>query len=58
MEEKIYERQVNKQGLANRVIDTEQPDRMFSAEDLEKLYIYDVRGSVLGLFFPLPLIYQ
>lgn len=38
MEEKIYERQIAKLAIAKRVIDEEQIDRHYSANDLQVLY--------------------
>lgn len=44
MEEKIYHRQVNKNALASRVVDKEQKDRHFKAQELGNLYDFDPEG--------------
>ncbi|XP_047997562.1 transcriptional regulator ATRX homolog isoform X3 [Leguminivora glycinivorella] len=41
MEEKIYERQVTKQAISKRVIDEQQIDRHYAANDLAELYKFE-----------------
>lgn len=41
MEQKIYERQISKLSMAFRVVDEQQIDRHFDAQDQEKLYEFD-----------------
>lgn len=55
MEEKIYQRQVTKQSLAQRVVDEHQLDRHFTSEELRELYkfepsIYDPDIEELPMF--------
>ena len=40
MENKIYDRQIHKMGLASRVVDTESTERIFTEDDLRSLFIY------------------
>lgn len=48
LEKKIYDRQVQKQGLFNRVVETEHTERMFSAKELEDLFRYEVEDGEGG----------
>ena len=41
MEEKIYQRQVTKQGLSQRVVDEHQLDRHFTSQELRELYSFE-----------------
>lgn len=40
MENKVYDRQIAKMGLASRVVDTQSTDRIFSQRDLKDLFVY------------------
>lgn len=41
MEEKIYDRQVTKQSLANRVVDQQQIERHYTFFELTELYTFE-----------------
>ncbi len=43
MEKKIYDRQVNKQGMADRVVDELNPQNQFRKEQVDKLLVHEVR---------------
>ncbi|CAH1777536.1 unnamed protein product [Owenia fusiformis] len=56
MEEKIYERQVTKQSLAQRVVDEHQIDRHFTARDLKELYNFTPDILEEGKEKPIPIL--
>ena len=41
----MYRRQVQKQGLAQRVLDEQQVGRFFSQGDLKELYMFECEGT-------------
>lgn len=43
LEKKIYERQVNKQGMADRVVDEQQPQNRFGKKESDQLLAYEDR---------------
>ena len=43
MEEKIYERQINKLALAGRVVDEQQISRHFTDEEIKELYVFTAK---------------
>ena len=43
MERKIYDRQVNKQGMSDRVVDELNPQSQFRKEQVDKLLVHEVR---------------
>jgi DNA repair and recombination protein RAD54B len=45
MDEKIYQRQITKMGLADSVVDGKKNDASFSAEELRDLFRLDLRAS-------------
>lgn len=54
MEEKIYERQVTKETLAQRVIDERQIDRHFTENDLKQLYQFNPNQSTTRMIPNVP----
>jgi len=42
MEKKIYDRQVNKQGMSDRVVDELNPQNQFRREHVDKLMVHEV----------------
>jgi hypothetical protein len=48
LENVMFDRQIVKRGMANRVVDMEQVERHFGQNELEQLFSYEVRG----LLFP------
>ncbi|CAF4283378.1 unnamed protein product, partial [Rotaria magnacalcarata] len=41
MEEKIYKRQITKQAMSQRVVDSKQLDRHFTNDELSQLYQFE-----------------
>ena len=54
MEEKIYERQINKLALAGRVVDEQQISRHFTDEEIKELYAFTAEEYVEGGNVPVP----
>jgi transcriptional regulator ATRX len=54
MEEKIYQRQITKQSVAQRVLDEHQLDRHFTSHELRELYAFEPdiwNGNKLAFFY-------
>lgn len=49
MERKIYDRQVNKQGMSDRVVDELNPQNQFRRGDVDKLMSYEVFILLLSI---------
>ncbi|XP_039264997.2 transcriptional regulator ATRX-like [Styela clava] len=56
MEEKIYQRQVNKQSLAFRVVDEQQINRHFTANSLAEMYTFNPTTPDIGKDEPTPIV--
>ena len=54
MEQKIYERQINKLALAGRVVDEQQISRHFTDEEIKELYAFTAEEFVEGDVTPVP----
>ena len=54
MEEKIYERQINKLALAGRVVDEQQISRHFTDEEIKELYAFTAKEYSEGDDAPVP----
>lgn len=49
MEEKIYQRQIQKLGLAHLVLNDEQITRIFTEDDLKQVYTLEVRDKLYNI---------
>ena len=54
MEQKIYERQINKLALSGRVVDEQQISRHFTDEELRELYVFNAEEYKEGDDTPVP----
>ena len=50
MEKRIYDRQIAKQGMSDRVVDELQPQNQFTRSEVEKLLHFAVRSFSLSFF--------
>jgi SNF2 family DNA or RNA helicase len=48
MEKRIYDRQIAKQGMSDRVVDELQPQNQFTRNEVENLIHFAVRSSFLS----------
>ncbi len=46
LEKKIYDRQINKRGMANRVVDLECPDSHFNSKDMSGSLLLDLDNLI------------
>ena len=54
MEQKIYERQINKLALSGRVVDEQQISRHFTDEEIRELYVFTAEEYKEGNDVPTP----